>query len=223
MMTVDYIFFLSSVWRCFFEFKGNHRNFVGFASSVSSFPSRTAHLLYKVRNTYGQAAGCCFKRQTVFSNRRWLPRLPRALMKEVCIYSLWSFSPFITPGAPACSLSTAAGLWFEELLESQDPSEPSIQMWWRIRTRPWWKGASVDIRLSSVSYAHVVPGKIASVMQTDFMAWATPVCLPFGHSHTMVPGSWGRAMRPRCPGRLWSLPKLRLISESISMGKLTRA
>jgi hypothetical protein len=97
---------------------------------------------------------------------------------------------------PWCSLSTAAGPLVLVGLCASGPSMPSIQMWWHICTHPLWKCASVDIRLSSISYAQVVPRKIATVIQSSgFMAhdWFrdTPVFLCFGHSHNMLTKAWG--------------------------------
>lgn len=77
---------------------------------------------------------------------------------------------------------------------------PSIQMWWHIRAHPLWMCASVDIRLSSISYAQVVPRKIASVIQSVWLHghdWFRDslVFLYFGHSHNMLTERWDDIMK----------------------------
>lgn len=77
---------------------------------------------------------------------------------------------------------------------------PSIQMWWHICTHPPWKCASVDIRLSSISYAQMVPRKIAC--HTVCLASWPMIDLEtllfsfhFGHSHNMLSESWDYIMK----------------------------
>lgn len=161
----------------------------------SSFLSRNAYFLYKVRNPYGQAAGCFLKRQTAFFSRRWLPRLPRGLMKEVCIYSLRSLSPFITPrrsrlltehscGAPVGGARGAPGPQRARRPDVGARSHPSpVERRQCGHTTVISESCPRSAKENRICHA----GRLTSRPGTD-VGRDTPVRLPFGRSHNMVTG-----------------------------------